>query len=435
MVMFPSKDCLELIKESEGLYRKLSNGKVAAYIDPVGVWTIGYGSTFNFDHNRPVQKGDIIDRPTAELWLNQEIDQKAKAVNVLCSVEITQSMFDALVSFIFNLGEGALKRSTLLKKLNSEDYEGAAREFDRWIHGDGKVLPGLVIRRDKEEALFRQDGFPGDDATIPVATAAVTKEYQPVELPLKIQSTLKSGVVNSEDCYVLNCGLAELGYLDTGTQPNSYTAVTEKAVEWFQGEKDLQVDGKFGRETKAALAAAIAKSRKPAPPALERIHCRLTRTKTANSDGLEVLSLEFVSPKGKTLNKLNVVSGAPGRQTFRLLEDGIPGSLEPIPQSRYFIADIEWAGGKDDFSTPHPHPMNGIGPVFVPLVRTVPMRDRERGNAGGRDDFGFHIDWNNSSSPGSAGCVCTSTLADLRELVRLLRLYDPRDLFVDWGLL
>ncbi|MBI4738351.1 peptidoglycan-binding protein [Candidatus Woesearchaeota archaeon] len=370
MVMFPSKDCLELIKESEGLYRKLSNGKVAAYIDPVGVWTIGYGSTFNFDHNRPVQKGDIIDRPTAELWLNQEIDQK-----------------------------------------------------------------GLVIRRDKEEALFRQDGFPGDDATIPVATAAVTKEYQPVELPLKIQSTLKSGVVNSEDCYVLNCGLAELGYLDTGTQPNSYTAVTEKAVEWFQGEKDLQVDGKFGRETKAALAAAIAKSRKPAPPALERIHCRLTRTKTANSDGLEVLSLEFVSPKGKTLNKLNVVSGAPGRQTFRLLEDGIPGSLEPIPQSRYFIADIEWAGGKDDFSTPHPHPMNGIGPVFVPLVRTVPMRDRERGNAGGRDDFGFHIDWNNSSSPGSAGCVCTSTLADLRELVRLLRLYDPRDLFVDWGLL
>ena len=435
MVLNPSKDCLELIKESEGLYRILADGNIGAYQDPVNIWTIGYGSTFNFNANRPVASNDVIDQATAESWLNQEVNQKASTVNRLCSVPITQGMFDALVSFTFNLGDAALLRSTLLKKLNRKDYEGAAREFDRWIHGDGKVLPGLVIRRDREEALFRRDGFLDNDGIIPVPATATTKEYQPVKLPLKIQRTLDSSVFEGEDCYILNCGLAELGYLETGTQPNSYTAVTENAVTWFQGDKNLKVDGKFGQNTKAALGAAIAKSRKPLPPALERIHCRLTRTKTTNSNGLEVLLLEFVSPKGKTLNKLNVISGVSTAQNFRLLEDGIPGSLEPIPQSRYLIADIEWAGVKDDYATPHPHPTNGIGPVFVPLIRTVPMQDRERGNAGGRDDFGFHIDNNRSSAPGSAGCICVSTISDLKELVRLLRLYDPRDLFVDWGLM
>ncbi len=433
--MIPSEDCIALIKESEGLYRKLENGNIRAYADPVGVWTIGYGSTFNFSTSRPVASSDVIDQATAESWLNQEVDQKASTVNSSCSVPITQGMFDALVSFTFNLGDAALQRSTLLKKLNRKDYEGAAREFDRWIHGDGKVLPGLVIRRDREEALFRQDGFLDDVGSAPIPATAITKEYQPVELPLKIQRTLKSSVFEGEDCYVLNCGLAELGYLETGTQPNSYNAVTENAVAWFQGDKNLKVNGKFGQNTKAALAAAIAKSRKPAPPALERIHCYLTRTKTTNSDGLEMLLLKFVSPKGKTLNKLNVISGVRTAQNFRLLEDGIPGSLEPIPQSRYFIADIEWAGVKDDYATPHPHPTNGIEPVFVPLVRTISMQDRERGNAGGRDDFGLHIDNNSSVAPGSAGCICVSTIPDLKELVRLLRLYDPRDLFVDWGLM
>jgi lysozyme len=264
------------------------------------------------------------------------------------------------------------------------------------------------------------------------------KPYQRPDLPLKIQRTLKEGLVG-EDCYILNCALAELGYLKTGgSQPNSFTAVTKGAVEWLQGDFDLKIDGVFGSKTKAALSAAIAKARKPLPePVVGKVYCRLTRTRQVNDKGLEWLFLEFVSPKGNVVDSIRVVSGAAGAQNFRLLEDGIPGSLEPIPQSRYYIADIDWAGAKDDYTTAHPHSTNGIGPVFVDLLRTVPIKDRERDGRGGRDAFGFHVDWNyvtEGHSPGSAGCVCPTSVQDLQELVRLLRLYDPRDLFVDWGL-
>jgi GH24 family phage-related lysozyme (muramidase) len=427
--MKPSQDCLELIKESEGLHRKRSDGKIEAYADPVGVWTIGYGSIRHIDENRPVRKGDVITKETAEHWLKAEMDEKAEAVDRFCTVPLTQGMFDALVSFTFNLGVEALKKSTLLRKLNAKDFEGAAREFDRWIHGAGRVLPGLVIRRNKEEALFRRDGWPDDEREIPVSDDVdlLEEAYQPPELPLKITRTLKEGSAG-KDCYILNCALAELGFLATGTQPNSYTSVTKNAVEWFQGQNILEVDGKFGPTTKAALAAAIAKARKRVPePMLGRVYCRLTRTLKTDSDGLVQLLLEFVSSQGKVLDSLDVISGAPGRQKFRVPEDpaSFPGNLEPIPQAHYTIADIMWAGGKDNYTVAHTHPTNGIGPVFVPLIKT--QKDD-------RDAFGFHVDWNKASSPGSAGCVCVNTETDLKKLVALLRLYDPRDLFVDWEL-
>lgn len=430
MAMQPSQDGLNLIKESEGLHRKLPNGNIGAYADPVGIWTIGYGSIHHIDKNRAVREGDVITEADALRWLNVEVDEKAEAVNSLCKVELTQGMFDALVSFTFNLGTGNLEKSTLLRKLNGKDYEGAAREFDRWIHGGGKVLPGLVIRRDKEEALFRREGFPGDDSEIPASDAVAPQEkaYQPPKLPLNISRTLKEGSAG-EDCYILNCALAERGFLKPDNQPNSYTSVTKNVVELFQGQNNLKVDGKFGPKTKAALAAALTKSRKRLPePMLERVYCRLTRTHKQNSNGLEWLSLDFISSQGNVVDSLRVVSGAPGIQRFNLPEDSDAGSLEPIPQGRYVIGDIDWAGGKNNYNVAHFHENDGIGPVFVPLIKHFTQIDD-------RDAFGFHVDWNDRHSPGSAGCVCPTTMADLEELVRLLRLYDPRDLFVDWGLL
>jgi lysozyme len=427
--MKPSQDCLDLIKVSEGLHRKRSDGKIEAYLDPVGIPTIGYGSIFHIGKNRSVQLDDIITEQDAEDWLKVEVDKTANAIDTLCTVALTQGMFDALVSLGFNIGtgNGGFKTSTLLKKLNSGDYEGAAREFDRWVRGNGTVLPGLVTRRNKEEALFRKDGFPGISVAVSNTVFAAANWLSP-ELPLKIDRLLIEGDTG-EDCFLLNCGLAELGYLQTGPQPGQYTSVTTGAVSWFQGERDLKVDGKFGPNTKAALTTALTRARNRVDPKLDTFYCRLTRTGMTAYVDLEKLLLEFVSPQGNTVASLNVISGAPNAQEFRVPEDPLDfaGNLEPIPQGRYMIGDIQWAGLRDDYTVNHAHPTNGIGPVFVPIIKT--FRDPQP-----RDAFGFHLDRNKSGFPGSAGCVCPMTMSDLQELIRLLRLYDPRDLFVDWDI-
>ena len=92
--------------------------------------------------------------------LKKDLEKFEKAVNKYVNVEITQSMFDALVSFSFNVGATAFRKSTLLQKLNKGDYDGAADEFLRWNKGGGKVLAGLTKRRKAERQLFLSDGIP-----------------------------------------------------------------------------------------------------------------------------------------------------------------------------------------------------------------------------------------------------------------------------------
>lgn len=79
-------------------------------------------------------------------------------MNKYVKVRLTQSQFDALVSFVYNVGVEAFRTSTLLRKLNGADYVGAAAEFKRWKMGGGKVLPGLIRRRKREEELFLRTG-------------------------------------------------------------------------------------------------------------------------------------------------------------------------------------------------------------------------------------------------------------------------------------
>ena len=140
-VMQISKAGLDLIKQFEGLYLK-------AYRCPAGVPTIGYG------HTAGVAMGQTITQQQADDYLRRDVRQFERAVARLVSVPLTQGQFDALVSFAFNLGEGALAQSTLLRLLNAGDYAGAAAQFDRWNKADGRVLPGLVRRRAAERALF-----------------------------------------------------------------------------------------------------------------------------------------------------------------------------------------------------------------------------------------------------------------------------------------
>jgi lysozyme len=136
-----SPDGLKLTESFEGC-------RLAAYLDSVGVPTIGYG------HTRGVTMGMTCTQEQAEQWLQQDVQVAVQAVNNLVTVPLTQQQFDALVDFAFNLGTGALQHSTLLRLLNSGNYQGAAGEFEKWDKAGGKVLPGLLRRRQAERDMF-----------------------------------------------------------------------------------------------------------------------------------------------------------------------------------------------------------------------------------------------------------------------------------------
>lgn len=132
---------IDLIKQFEGFRRN-------AYQDSAGVWTIGYG------HTRTARQGMIISRTQGEELLKKDLVRFEKAVRDRVTVPLNQNQFDALISLAFNIGVGAFGGSTLLKRLNQGDYNGAANEFKRWVHAGGRRLKGLVNRREKERQLF-----------------------------------------------------------------------------------------------------------------------------------------------------------------------------------------------------------------------------------------------------------------------------------------
>ncbi len=139
-----SKTGLDLIKYFEGLSLK-------AYKCPAGVWTIGYGTTGVPE----ARLGVVISAARAEELLAIDVDKFSRQVWVLVSdVVINQHQMDALIAFAYNVGIGAFKTSTLLKKLLQKDYTGVSKEFLRWTKAKGKELPGLVKRRRAESLLF-----------------------------------------------------------------------------------------------------------------------------------------------------------------------------------------------------------------------------------------------------------------------------------------
>lgn len=139
--MRTSQRGLSLIKSFEGL-------RLLAYRDAVGVWTIGHGAT------RGVKAGMSITKEQAERMLLNDVQRFEPEVERLVQVPLTSNQWDALVSFTYNLGATNLESSTLLRLLNRGDYAGAAGQFPRWNKAGGKVLPGLVRRREAERVLF-----------------------------------------------------------------------------------------------------------------------------------------------------------------------------------------------------------------------------------------------------------------------------------------
>jgi lysozyme len=123
--------------------------RLEAYQDVVGVWTIGFGHT-----GAEVKRGLVITPDAAKSLLLSDAETAEKCVNNCVSGIITQGQFDALCSFVFNLGCTALRNSTLLRKLNSGDDVGAAEEFSKWNHAGGHIVAGLTKRRLEEKELF-----------------------------------------------------------------------------------------------------------------------------------------------------------------------------------------------------------------------------------------------------------------------------------------
>ena len=149
--MKTSESGIDLIIAFEGM-------ELNAYKCPAGVWTIGVGHTGDVD-GIPVKKGMLITQAQAKSLLRDDLGKVERYINRQSFAEsLTQGMFDALVSFIFNVGTGAFQTSTMRRCLCTGDFSGAAAQFGRWIYGtvNGKKekLPGLVARRERERDWF-----------------------------------------------------------------------------------------------------------------------------------------------------------------------------------------------------------------------------------------------------------------------------------------
>jgi lysozyme len=119
------------------------------YKCPAGKMTIGYGHVILL--NESIRK---VDKKEAENILKKDVEIAEKGVNQYVNIELNQNQFDALVSFVFNIGIGNFYTSTLLHLLNKCDFDGAANQFLRWVYAEKRLLPGLEKRRAKEKELF-----------------------------------------------------------------------------------------------------------------------------------------------------------------------------------------------------------------------------------------------------------------------------------------
>lgn len=142
--MKTSQTGIDLIKEFEGF-------RTEPYKDGGGVWTQGFG------HTKDVTADSfVIDEAKGEEWLKADLNTAEHAINLHVGPSLTQNQFDALASLVFNVGSTPLRRS-IGTYLNNGNYEAAANQFTLWCHDNGKLIPGLLRRREAEKALFLKE--------------------------------------------------------------------------------------------------------------------------------------------------------------------------------------------------------------------------------------------------------------------------------------
>lgn len=143
----PSLNCLQLLEKVEGLELK-------AYLDTGGIPTIGIGTT-RYPNGNKVKLGDTITKDQAYEYLQHDVAGAAKDVDDLTTDDINQNQFDALVSFVYNIGRGSYQKSTLRVLVNGNPNNAEIRkEFAKWHFDDGKSINGLITRRKLEADLY-----------------------------------------------------------------------------------------------------------------------------------------------------------------------------------------------------------------------------------------------------------------------------------------
>jgi lysozyme len=142
---------IDLAKRFEGFHRvpRVDPGRAHPYICPAGYWTIGYGHLCDATHP-PITEAE------AEAYLAQDLRVALAVTLRYCPLLATEpeGRLAAIVDFTFNLGAGRLQASTLRRRVNQHDWSSAAEELRRWVYGGGRILPGLVARREAEAALL-----------------------------------------------------------------------------------------------------------------------------------------------------------------------------------------------------------------------------------------------------------------------------------------
>jgi len=223
-----SDEGLRLVKSFEGYHTRLPDGGCKAYRCPAGVWTCGWGCTEGVTANTRWTEAQATERLAAE------IAKFETAVDQLVTVPLNQNQFDALVSFAYNCGAGALKKSTLLKLVNKGKFEAAAKQFPRWNRGGGKVLPGLVARRAREEALFLKPMEKPDGPYMP----QTVEPPATVSTPVAVGGTVAAGTTAGAAAGVIPVPPVEaLGILSAwqtaGEQAKSF--ISSPIVFWIIG--------------------------------------------------------------------------------------------------------------------------------------------------------------------------------------------------------
>ena len=195
---------LKLVRSFEGCEQavKGSRGRFRAYVDPVGILTIGWGHTNAT--GRKIKAGDVWTQDECDEALREDMAKFESGVRALVKVELEQCQFDALVSFAYNCGVGNLKSSTLLRKVNRSDFSGAAREFAKWNKAGGRVLKGLTRRRAAEATLFQGAGCIAVDAR---EDGPMAQQVDAPTSPGIVETTVNSKIGKTG----LGLGLADAG--------------------------------------------------------------------------------------------------------------------------------------------------------------------------------------------------------------------------------